>query len=347
MRANQTSGRPPSISDVARAAGVSVTTVSRVLNTPDAVSERRRTAVHRAMAQLNYRPSSAARSLVTGRSSTIAIVVTDTSKYGYVSVIRGVEESARREGYATIISVIDHDDADHARRAVDLILGQSVAGVIAVEFDRMVARVIRSIPAGVPMAIASTSGAGAADRPTVRIDDAFGMLRATRHLLELGHPTVHYLGLSQNEFPEGRHSGWQNALLAAGIEPPPIIAASWDPDDAYRAVTRRMEPAITALLCQNDELAMASIRALADLGYRVPEDVSVIGMDDHPLARFWRPGLTTVSIDFVDVGRQAFDLLNRQLTTGADPGRVRMEPGFVERQSVAAARRRTAHRAAH
>lgn len=328
--------RPPSITDVARLAGVSVSTVSRVLNDPESVAPRRRQSVQEVMDQLRFRPSVAARTLATGRSRTIAIVVSDTTKYGYTTAIQGVEEAARRSGFATIISVVDTDDAEHARAAVDVIVGQSVAGVVGLAFDTTVAATLHDIPHHVPMAVVSVSGAGPSERPSLHIDDALGTLRATAHLLSLGHRTVHYFMIENSHFRDtGRISGWRNALLAHGVEPPEPLTTGWAPEDAYRVAREHVRPETTAILCHNDEIAMGVISALEDMGRRVPTDVSVIGVDDHPLGRVWRPRLTTVRIDFFSLGSQVFALLKASLEQGAAPVHETVEPLFIVRASTA------------
>lgn len=331
--------RQPSISDVATAAGVSIATVSRVLNDPKAVGEVRRAAVLEAMDRLQFRPSVAARTLATGRSRTIALVASDTALYGYTTAMQGVEEAARRSGYATIITVVDSDDPAHVQAAVDVTIGQSVAGVIGLEFDMTVARALRAIPRHVPMAVAAVSGSEPTSRPSLHVDDALGTLRATNHLLKLGHETVHYFVVPDVHFDKsGRMSGWRNGLRAADVEVPAPIVTSWSPEDAYAAARREYRPEMTAILCHNDEIAMGVMSALADLGLRVPEDVSVIGMDDHPLSRIWRPQLTTVGIDFHGLGQQAFDLLKTMLDGGEPPADTWIEPTFVVRSSTARAR---------
>jgi DNA-binding LacI/PurR family transcriptional regulator len=317
-------------------AGVSVTTVSRVLNDPGSVSEKRKAAVVLAMKQLDFRPSIAARTLATGRSKSIALVVSDTNMYGYSTAIQGVEEAARRSGFATIITVVDRDDDDHARAAVDVVVGQSVAGVIGLEFDTTVARTLREIPKHVPMAVVSVSGAGASARHSLHVDDALGTLQATTHLLALGHRTVHYFVVENSHFKDtGRVSGWRHALTAAELPVPPPVSTGWSPEAAYRAATTSYQPDMTALLCHNDEIAMGVMSALHDLGLSVPGDVSVIGVDDHPIGRVWQPRLTTVQIDFFGLGGRVFALLHAILKGEEAPTHTQVEPVFVLRSSTA------------
>jgi len=316
---------------------VSVSTVSRVLNSPASVSERRRAAVLQAVDQLAFRPSLAARTLATGRSRTLALVVSDTAKYGYTTAIQGVEEAARHHGFATIITVVDSDDLDHTGAALDVILGQSVAGVVGLEFDTTVARTLRHIPSHIPVAVASVSGADPSSRPSLHLDDALGTLRATNHLLRLGHSTVHYFVVENAHFAEtGRISGWRNGLRAAEVDVPAPILTGWTPEEAYQVAREQYRPEMTAILCHNDEIAMAVMSALADLGLRVPEDVSVIGVDDHPIGRIWRPQLTTVQIDFFGLGARVLALLEAVLGGEDVPASVRVEPRFVVRGSTAA-----------
>ncbi len=316
--------RRPGIADVARVAGVSVPTVSRVLNGTAKVSEKRRKVVLEAVKALGYHPNAAALALVTGRPSLVSVLTGDTLQYGYASTIQGIEEAARAAGRVAAITVVGSASAQELRQAVDLALSQPVAGVIILEFDESGTQAIQRIPHSVPLAVVSS--APREDVPHVLFDDRSGGAEATRYLLGLGHRTVHHVSAPSTGHVSGRLLGWQDALAEAGVEAPEVVPADWGAASGYEAglrlgdLRRAGRDDITAVFCGNDEIAFGVIRALQSRGLRVPEDISVVGFDDHPLAPLWTPALTTISQDFVRLGRAAVELLLQ--TPPTDPGPV-------------------------
>ena len=307
------SSRPARIQDVAERAGVSVPTVSRVLTGAQRVSADKQQRVLQAIAELNYRPSGAARTLASGRPSAIAILAGNTSRYGYARTIEGIEEAARAAGYLVLIAVIENDDLASGAAAVDQVLSQSVAGVVVLKFDPPGVAALNALPDTVLRVVAS--GQREINTPQAVIDETAGASEATDYLLGLGHRTVHHVAIPATGREDGRTIGWRKALRRAGADVPEVLGWTWDPAEA-REIGRSIgenRPDITALLCGNDEIAMGIMRGLQDVGRQVPGDVSVIGFDDHPLAALWSPALTTVAQDFVDLGRRSFALLAAQL----------------------------------
>ncbi|HEX8343798.1 MAG TPA: LacI family DNA-binding transcriptional regulator [Actinoplanes sp.] len=301
--------RPPVIADVARAAGVSVPTVSRVLNGTLPVSDHKREQVLRAVRELGYRPNGAARALVTGRQSMITIITSNTTRHGYAMTIQGIEEAARAAGYLVAIAVLDSGAGQTIAAALDLVLGQPTAGVIVLDFDEIGGRAISAVPDTVALAAVSSTTEGRVI-PRVLFDDMRGGWDATRYLLSLGHRTVHHVALPESGRPNGRLLGWRRALQESGAEVPEVIRTDWSPASGYRAglVLAGMDD-VTAVLCGNDEVAFTVMKGLKDAGRAIPDDVSVIGFDDQPLAAFWSPPLTTMGADFVQLGREAATLL--------------------------------------
>ncbi|WP_375389041.1 LacI family DNA-binding transcriptional regulator [uncultured Amnibacterium sp.] len=301
--------RPVSMADVARLANVSVPTVSRVMTGAARVSPDKATRVEDAIKQLGYRPNGAARALVHGAQNTIVVLTGNTTYYGYAATIQGIEEAARADGTMVVIAVIESDQDDDVQAAIGLALSQPVAGIIVLTFDRPGEAVLRHLPQDVAVALAS--GRPNATRPQALIDEFGGGRAATRHLLELGHTTVHHVSIPPSVSGEDlRTAGWRAALTAAGAVVPDVIPGSFEARSGIE-IGRRLaaRPEVTAIFCGNDELAMGLIRGLVDAGRRVPEDVSVVGFDDHPFAELWSPPLTTVVQDFGHIGRRSYDLL--------------------------------------
>ncbi|TDC73855.1 LacI family DNA-binding transcriptional regulator [Streptomyces hainanensis] len=302
------SRRPATMADVARMAGVSVPTVSRVLSGAARVSPLKRERVEEAVRALSFRPSAAARALVSRRPKALAVVAGDTSKYGYAETIRGIEAAARAAGHTVMISVVEGPEAADADRALRLVLTQAIAGVLVLKFDPPGVAALRRMPPDVP--VVALSGAREPGVPQAVLDEAGAAEELTRHLLALGHPTVHHVPVPPSRREDGRTTGWRRALRAAGARVPALEAATWSPHVA-RETGRRLagDASVSAVFCGNDEVAMGVIRGLADEGVRTPEDVSVAGFDDHPLAELWTPAITTVRQDFFGLGERGFALL--------------------------------------
>lgn len=330
----------PTISDVARRAGVSVPTVSRVLTGAAKVSPAKRELVEAAIAELDFRPSAAARTLVSRRPQTIAVIAGNTSRYGYAEAIRGVEIAARAEGYTVMITVVESADEDEVDRAMSATLTQALAGVVVLKFDPPGVAALKKIPANLPVvALSGTRETGV--RQAV-LDEAAAAEELTDYLLGLGHATVHHVRVPPSRRVDGRTTGWKRALLKADAPVPPVLDATWDPRSGV-ALGRELaaDPRVTAVFCGNDEIAMGVMRGVAEAGLRVPEDLSVAGFDDHPLAELWSPPLTTVKQDFAGLGGRGFQLL-LQAIDGTGERRFSSErPTLVRRNSTAPAAPRT------
>jgi DNA-binding LacI/PurR family transcriptional regulator len=331
--------RPATIADVARMAGVSVPTVSRVLTGAARVSEERRTRVQKAMAALDYRPSAAAQVLASRRSNTIAIVTANTSRYGYAESIRGVEESARAAGFAVIIVVVESEREDEVQAAADAVLRQSVAGVVVLKFDPPGVAALKVLQSAVPAV--ALSGVPEAGVPQAVLDESEAAAALTEHLLSLGHTTVHHVRIPPSGKEDGRTTGWRSALIRRGAAVPPIHDVSWEVGSAHEVGSMLAHDAsVSAIFCGNDETAMGVIRGIHDSGLKVPDDISVVGFDDHPLASMFIPALTTVRQDFAELGRhgtaQLLALLKGQSPLALD----KVEPPLVFRESTASPSRK-------
>jgi len=322
------------IADVAARAGVSVPTVSRVLTGAARVSPAKREAVDAAIAELHFRPSAAARVLASRKSQVIAVIAGNTSQYGYAATIRGVEEAARAEGYTVMITVVESADDEEIDRAISATLTQPLAGVVVLKFDPPGVAALHRIPE--PLPLVALSGVREPGLPQAVLDEAHAAEELTDYLLELGHATVHHVRVPPSRREDGRTTGWRRALRRHGAPIPDLLDATWDPRSGL-AIGAQLaaDKTVTAVFCGNDEIAMGVIRGLADAGLRVPEDVSVVGFDDHPLAELWSPPLTTVDQDFTGLGRRGFQLLLQEITR-TDGKRFSSErPKLVVRASTA------------
>lgn len=328
--------RDPAMTDVARLAGVSHQTVSRVLNNHPNVREQTRLRVQAAIKELDYRPNRAARALVTGKTQLIGVVAQNSTLYGPASLLSAFEEAAGKAGFAVSVRRVTVLDRDAIAAAVERHRDQRVAGIVVIAPNGSAADALADVPAGVPLVTVD----GDPDRPTplVTVDQAAGAFDATTHLLQAGHQTVWHVSGPTDWFDAaGRAQGWRRALEAANAEVPPVVTADWSAASGHRAgqMLARM-PEVTAVFCSNDHLALGLLLALSERGRRVPHDVSVIGFDDVPEAAYYIPPLTTVRPDFAAVARETLGLLLEQLSDGgtARPRRA-IAPVLVTRASVA------------
>jgi DNA-binding LacI/PurR family transcriptional regulator len=329
--------REPAMTDVAKLAGVSHQTVSRVLNDHPNVRERTRLRVRAAITELGYRPNRAARVLATGTSQVIGFVSRSSTLYGPAATLAALAEEALQHGFAVNVESVRTLDRRQVAAAIGRLLDQRVAGLVVIAPVESANDALDDLPANIPVVNVD----GDPRRPTelVTVDQAAGAYAATTHLLEAGHRTVwHVSGPSDWFDSQGRIAGWQQALTEAGAEIPPLMPADWSAASGYRAgqILARMND-VTAVFAANDHLALGILRALHELGRRVPEDISVVGFDDVPEAEYFIPPLTTVRPGFEAVATASLDLLLAQIHRGRRLGDRRMiTPTLVSRASVAA-----------
>jgi DNA-binding LacI/PurR family transcriptional regulator len=324
------------MTDVARLAGVSHQTVSRVLNDHPNVREQTRLRVRAAIAELGYRPNRAARALVTGRSQLIGIVAQNSTLYGPSSLLAAFEQAAAEAGFAVSVGSVGRLDRESIAGAVERHLDQRVAGLVVIAPVKSADDALEDMPAGVPLV--TIDGDPERSHTLVTVDQAAGARAATEHLLGAGHSTVWHISGPIDWYDAAwRVEGWRGALEAAGAEVPPLVTADWSASSGYDAgrMLARM-PEVTAVFAANDHQALGLLRAFSEHGRRVPRDVSVIGFDDVPEAAFFIPPLTTVRPAFDAVAEAVLDLLLAQITDEATPPkRIVIAPTLVERASVA------------
>jgi DNA-binding LacI/PurR family transcriptional regulator len=323
------------MSDVAKLAGVSHQTVSRVINGSDRVREETRERVLAAMRMLDYRPNPVARALVTGRSKTIGVVSFDTTLYGPASTLFGIERAAHEEGYFTSIVSLRSLDRASVLTAVERLRGQAVDGVLVIAPQITAAHAVAQLPPDV--AVVAVEAGPDDEVPVVAVDQFAGAAAATRHLLELGHRTVwHIAGPSDWQESRQRIAGWRHALEAARAEPRPPLAGDWSARSGYELGQRLMaEPDVTAVFVANDQMALGLLRVLHEAGRSVPRDVSIVGFDDIPEAAYFTPPLTTVRQDFMEMGRRSLHRLLSEIANGSRSAtRETVPPELVVRAST-------------
>jgi len=302
------------IRDVARYAGVSPATVSRVLNrSAHPVSERGRRRVLDAARRLAYIPNMLARSLLTQQTAAIGVLIPDVSNPYYAAILRGIEDAISPSSRTVILCNTDRRP-EKQRLYMRALMERRVDGIVIAggSFGRAELAVAgRNVPVVM-------IGRHRARVPVVRVDNVAAGAMATEHLLALGHRRIACLaGPSTSLTAADRVAGYRKALEAAGLPADPALVreVGFTPAGAAQAVAGlfRADPPPTAIVAANDQVAIGAIRALHELGYRVPDDVSVVGFDDTPLASYTVPALSTVAIPTYELGRAAVALLLKML----------------------------------
>lgn len=309
-----------SIADVARLAGVSAQTVSRVANGHPRVIPQTRDQVLRAMRQLGYRPNSAARALRNGQFKTIGVILFRLTATGKSDTVEAIATHAAAEGYAITLIPIDVPTQEKVLGAFTRMEELAVDAVIVfIEVHLLDAGIVQ-LPPDVHVVVVDSD---AADRYRVIDADQDGGTRsAVNHLLELGHQTVWHVTGSESSFASQRRArAWRAALEEAGRPVPPPLHGDWSAASGYAAgLTLADEPACTAVFAANDRMALGILRACHEQGRSVPSDISVVGFDDIPDSAHFIPPLTTVHQDFAEVGRRSAQEVLRQVRDKVVPG---------------------------
>jgi LacI family repressor for deo operon, udp, cdd, tsx, nupC, and nupG len=336
----------PGINEVALLAGVSTATVSRALSGNGHVSASTKSRVKAAAFELGYVVSSNASSLATGRTKNVGVVIPFLNRWFFSSVVEGAEQSLLSHGYD--LTLYNLSGSGEERRSVfeHFLLRKRVDAVIAVSLELTASEVGSLLDMDKPIVGVGGPLPGV---QTLSIDDVRVARLATEHLLSLGHRSIGHIGGNDDvemdfHLPTNRRVGYEAALAAAGVPADPRLFAEADftLQGGYRAATRLLGDAGTrpsAIFAASDEMAIGTILAARDLGLSVPDDVSVIGVDDHELAEFF--GLSTVAQYPAEQGRRAVEILMDQLhparRTPAENFPLRFE--LIVRSSTSAARR--------
>lgn len=330
--------RSATIFDVARLAGVSHQTVSRVLNDLPNVRPATRERVEKAIRQLRYVPSQAARALVTRRSRTLGLVATGLPDFGPSSVLLAVTESARDAGYAVISANLPDAAPGSLRAAAEMLIRQNVEAIVLVAAERAALDALDGAELGVPLVVVAAERRGRA--PRVAVDQYAGARAAVSHLLGLGHRDIRHLAGPEGSMDAAeRVRGWRDRMAEAGLPTPEPERGDWSPESGFRigAAMAAADPP-SAIFVGNDQMALGVLHALQAAGLRVPEQVSVVGFDDIPEAAHFSPPLTTLRQDFAGLGRDAVAGVLALLDDRTDVLPPSREPRLVVRSSSGPAR---------
>jgi DNA-binding LacI/PurR family transcriptional regulator len=332
------------LSDVAQRAKVTAATVSNVLRNPDKVSADTTKRVMRAIRELGYRPNLNARALAEGRSTTLALMLSSIANPFYPEFVLAAERAARRAGYFLMVCNTD-DDAEIGRAYLTQIAGTLAEGVLVLNTDIAINELCESAAVGAPIVLSMWEHPERLPAlPCVAVDFEQAGAIAARHLLELGHREIGMLiGDGCGGLQDARASGFRDVMREAGLEPGDAAVREIPDtiDGGFAACLDLMarEPNLTALFATNDLLAIGALQALATLGRKVPDDVSVIGITDIQLAHQVRPSLTTVAINTEAIAQASIDLLIRLIrepSFDTPPSVTAPAPVLVQRQSTTA-----------
>jgi DNA-binding LacI/PurR family transcriptional regulator len=329
--------RRVTIQDVARRAGVSYQTVSRVLNRRPDVAPDTRQRVQQVIAELGYQPSAIARSLVSNRTRTLGLITADFSDYFFTQVIVGAEAEARRHGYYFMLGSTERNPADEPEY-LRLLTERQVDGILfarpSTEDDNR--HIVQLIHRGVPLVTTNYYVPGES-LTVVDVDNVAGGRTATECLLSQGHRRIAMItGPARWKSVDQRSEGYRCALEAAGVpfDPALLEQGDWSLASGYEAMRRLLARKVpfTALFAHNDQMAIGAMKALREVGLRIPHDVAIVGYDDIPVAAYCDPPLTTMRQPMQQVGEVATRLLIEQIENpGAEKQEVLLQAELVRR----------------
>jgi DNA-binding LacI/PurR family transcriptional regulator len=337
------SGRSVVMVDVARAAGVSQKTVSRVVNGAPHVRADVRERVNRAIVELGYRPNVAAQALARERTHTIGVLALGTRLFGPSRRVFTLEQEARRLGYALALTSVPDLSGGSVAEGIDALLKRGVEGLV-IEIPNHLIDLDPVQLAGLPVVTSAGLITGVTGQAVIDVDQEDACRQLTDYLLGLGHRTVwHVAGPRNWDAAQKRLRGWQAALRTAGIRPPRVLYGDWSAASGY-AHGRKLatQDEVTAVFAANDQMAMGILRAFHEAGRDIPGDVSVVGFDDIPEAEFQMVPLTTVAIDADKAAQTILAELLRMIEGGQPPADEITIPGteLILRRSSGPARHR-------
>jgi LacI family repressor for deo operon, udp, cdd, tsx, nupC, and nupG len=331
-----TSTKAASINVVAEHAGVSIATVSRVLNSSKPVNADTRERVEAAVAALGYRANAFARSLTRGESRLLLVLVPDFANPFFSEIVKGVESVTRRQGYSIILSGAP-DTLARDSQSLEALYNRLVDGVISLANYHDLRPILKDAP-GLPWVSCSEFNLDSGV-PHVSIDHEQAAVDAVQYLINRGHRRIALLGADENYlWARQRRAGYVTALRRAGREiEPQLIRLARGTDysfgmEAAGALLAQESPP-TGLFAVSDTLAIGAIKAFRRAGRRVPEDIAVVGFDNISLSQVFEPALTTIAQPMFELGAAAANLLLERLA-GANPGSLTLQHALVVRESA-------------
>ena len=329
--------------DVAERAGVSITSVSHVINETRPVSDELRQRVLDAMDELGYQPNRLARSLRRGRTRTIGLIIPDSANPFFAEVARGIEDTSFEHDYNVILCNSEGSPAKE-RMYVDVLTAKQVDGILFVAGEVIPERIEKLLARETPVVVVDREVPGL-DIDTVLTDNAKGGYLATRHLVELGHRRIACIAGPSTATPSAaRVDGYVEALGEVGLERDNdlICRGDFQYGGGYRMAQELLGlvPQPTAIFACNDLMAVGALRAAAERGLEVPEDLSIVGFDDVQLASYTIPPLTTIAQPKYEIGTTAAEMLLSHIKDSKSEGERRVLPTrLVVRKSTGERRR--------
>ena len=320
--------RAATIYDVARAAGVSHQTVSRYLKGYEGIRPHTREKVEQALVELGYRPNLTARSLKSGESHRIGALTHEIAHVGPARIVEGASAAAREAGYVLDIVSLDTRNPSAIEESLALITQHNLAGVLALGVTDEMTRAFEATAFRVPAYVAAESD-GLSDDPRGELS-RLGMPALISHLAELGHRRfIHLAGPLEWSASRNRVRAYESAVDSLGVQSVGILHGDWSARSGYHSIADiAVLPDATAYVAANDQMALGAMLALKEAGLRIPEDVSIVGIDDIPEAAYLDPPLTTVRNDFAGQGRAAVHRL-LALIEGTDYRPAPVEPPLL------------------
>lgn len=301
---------------MARLAGVSHQTVSRVVNQHPNVRASTRRKVEAAISELGYRRNAAARTLVTRRSNTIGVITSASALWGPIGTLVALERAARQAGFHVNVAGMASINPAVVDATLRRFVDQGVDGIVVIAPEAAVSHIAEPFVTDVPVVLVAAGAEPAVGVQVTAVDQEGGARLAVRHLVELGHRDIAHISGPEPWFDAtARLLGWRRELAAHDLSPGVVLSGDWTAASGFHAAGRLLErPTLpSAIFVANDLMATGVLKALRRAGVSVPDDVSVVGFDDMPGVDYLDPALTTVRQDLDALGRLCIDRLGRAL----------------------------------
>jgi DNA-binding LacI/PurR family transcriptional regulator len=330
--------RNPSITDVARIAGVSYQTVSRVINDSPDVSSTTRARVMEVIEKVGYRRNTTATALVTSKSTVIGIITDGSPRYGPTATMLALENAAREAGYGSRVVAVQEPFDETLQRAAFSLEDAGVDAIIVIAPRLSLAAAARKVQFRTPVELIAAGASSTTGLFTYSENQELGAIMATEHLIALGHTDIAHVAGSMEWFDgRVRKRGWEKALRQAGLPKGFYVEGDWSPRWAYETGLRLVKEGVpSAIFAASDHTVLGLLRAFYENGIRVPQDVSIVGYDDIEGADYFFPPLTTVRQDFRALAHGSIEALLGALE-GREVDRSPISPVLVVRESTAPA----------